>query len=169
MNDKPKTGAGRLPPPLEHRFLKGSSGNKRGRPKGSIDLKRVTRKVALKKHRVVINGRPVRKMLLELVIEQVVRGAASGAPSMVSLHNEIRAKVRPMEEKQQGGLLVVPETLSNEEVIAQEETRTGDTQDPTTYVNHKGEEFCKAVRGIPTPLGEAILASHRRWHKRHGY
>jgi hypothetical protein len=169
MNDKPKTGPGRLPPPLEHRFLKGSSGNKRGRPKGSIDLKRVTRKVALKKHRVVINGRPVRKMLLELVIEQVVRGAASGAPSMVSLHNEIRAKVRPMEEKQQGGLLVVPETLSNEEVIAQEETRTGDTQDPTTYVNHKGEEFCKAVRGIPTPLGEAILASHRRWHKRHGY
>jgi hypothetical protein len=99
----------------------------------------------------------------------VVRGAASGAPSMVSLHNEIRAKVRPMEEKKQGGLLVVPETLSNEEVIAQEETRTGDTQDPTTYVNHKGEEFCKAVRGIPTPLGEAILASHRRWHKRHGY
>jgi hypothetical protein len=169
MNDNSQSGSGRMPPPEEHRFLKGSSGNKRGRPKGSIDLKKLTRKVALKKHRIVVNGRPIRKTLLQLVIEAVVRGAASGAPSMVSLHNEIRAKVRPMEEKKQGGLLVVPETLSNEEVIAQEETRTGDTQDPTTYVNHKGEEFCKAVRGIPTPLGEAILASHRRWHKRHGY
>jgi hypothetical protein len=169
MNDNSQSGSGRMPPPEAHRFLKGSSGNKRGRPKGSIDLKKLTRKVALKKHRIVVNGRPIRKTLLQLVIEAVVRGAASGAPSMVSLHNEIRSKVRPMEEKQQGGLLVVPESLSNEEVIAQEETRTGDTQDPTTYVNHKGEEFCKAVRGIPTPLGEAILASHRRWHKRHGY
>src|SRR6202158_1962536 len=109
MNDKPKNGPGRMPPPVEHRFLKGSSGNKRGRPKGSIDLKKLTRKVALKKHRVVVNGRSVRKTLLQLVIESVIRGAASGAPSMVSLHNEIRAKVRPMEEKQQGGLLVVPE------------------------------------------------------------
>ena len=164
MNDKPKNGPGRMPPPVEHRFLKGSSGNKRGRPKGSIDLKKLTRKVALKKHRVVVNGRSVRKTLLQLVIESVIRGAASGAPSMVSLHNEIRAKVRPMEEKQQGGLLVVPEGLPAEEFIAKEEARTADAQDPTTYVNHKGEEFCKAVQGIPTPLGEAILASHRRWH-----
>jgi hypothetical protein len=153
-------------PPVEHRFLKGSSGNKRGRPKGSIDLKKLTRTVALKKHRVTVNGRPVRKTLLELVVETVIRGAASGAPSMVSLHNAIRAKVRPMEEKQQGGLLVVPEGLSTEEFIAKEEARNASAQDPTTYVNHKGEEFCKAVGGIPTPLGEAILASHRRWNHR---
>ena len=166
MNDKPQNGPGRMPPPVEHRFLKGSSGNKRGRPKGSIDLKKLTRKVALKKHRIVVNGRPLRKTLLQLVIETVVRGAASGAPSMVSLHTEIRAKVRPMEEKQQGGLLVVPEGLPAEEFKAKEEARTADAQDPTTYVNHKGEEFCKAVKGIPTPLGEAILASHRRWNNR---
>src|SRR6202165_1457421 len=165
MNDKPKNGPGRMPPPVEHRFLKGSSGNKRGRPKGSIDLKKLTRKVALKKHRIVVNDRPIRKTLFQLVIETVVRGAASGAPSMVSLHNEIRAKVRPMEEKQQHcGLLVVPEGLPAEEFIAKEKARTADAQDPTTYVNHKGEELRKAVMGIPTPLGEAILASHRRWN-----
>ena len=162
MSDKPKNGPGRMPPPVEHRFLKGSCGNKRGRPKGSIDLKKLTRKVALKKHRVVVNGRSVRKTLLQLVIESVIRGAASGAPSMVSLHNEIRARVRPG-EKQPGGLLVVPEGLSTEEFIAKEEARNADAQDPTTYVNHKGEQFCKAVTGIKTPLGEAILASHRRW------
>src|SRR5258708_30826231 len=114
MNDKPQNGPGRMPPPVEHRFLKGSSGNKQGRPKGSIDLKKLTRKVALKKHRVLVNGRPVRKTLFQLVIESVIRGAASGAPSMVSLHNEIRAKVRPMEQKQQCALLVVPEGLPAE-------------------------------------------------------
>jgi hypothetical protein len=166
MNDKPQNGPGRMPPPAEHRFLKGSSGNKRGRPKGSIDLKKLTRKVALKKHRIVVNGRPVRKTLFQLVIETVIRGAASGAPSMVSLHNEIRAMVRPMEEQQPGGLLVVPETSSStEEFIAEEEARNAGAQDPSTYVNHKGEEFCKAVKGVPTPLGEAILASYLRWVK----
>jgi Family of unknown function (DUF5681) len=168
MNDKPQNGPGRMPPPVEHRFLKGSSGNKRGRPKGSIDLKKLTRKVALKKHRIVVNGRPIRKTLFQLVIETVVRGAASGAPSMVSLHNEIRAKVRPMEEKQPGGLLVVPEGLSSEEFVAKEEARNAEAQDPSTYVNHKSEEFCKAVGRIPTPLGEAILASYRRWNKSSG-
>jgi Family of unknown function (DUF5681) len=162
MNDKPKNGPGRTPPPVEHRFLKGSSGNKRGRPKGSIDLKKIIRKVALKKHRVVVNGRSVRKTLLQLVIESMIRGAASGAPSMVSLHNEIRAKVRPG-EKQPGGLLLVPEIISTEEFVAEEEARNADALDPSTYVNHKAEEFCKAVSGIRTPLGEAILASHRRW------
>ena len=30
MNEKPQNGPGRMPPPVEHRFLKGSSGNKRG-------------------------------------------------------------------------------------------------------------------------------------------
>jgi hypothetical protein len=163
MNDRPKLGPGHTPPPAEHRFLKGTSGNKRGRPKGAVSLKKLTHKVARKKHRVVVDGRVVRKTLLQLVIEVVIRGAASGAPSMAVLQKEIRAKVRPQEGEKPGGLLVVPEVLPVEEFIAQEEERNADAQDPTTYVNHKSEEFCKAVKGIPTPLGEAILASHNRW------
>ena len=160
-NDEPKAGNGRTPPPPEHRFLKGTSGNKRGRPKGSVSLKKLTRKVALRKHRLGPDG-PA-KTLLQHVIEAMIRGAASGVPSMVALNNEIRAKIHPQEEKQQGGLLVVPEVLSEEEWIAQAERRNATAEDPSTYVDHKSEEFCKAVRGIPTPLGEAILAGHRRW------
>src|SRR5882757_220097 len=98
MNDRPKLGPGRMPPPAEHRFLRGTSGNKRGRPKGAVSLKRLARKVALKKHRVVVDGRTVHKTLLELVIEAMIRGAASGLPSMVALHNVLRAKIRPTEE-----------------------------------------------------------------------
>jgi hypothetical protein len=167
MDDKSKNVSGRTPPPVEYRFLKGSSGNKRGRPKGAVSLKKLIRKVALKKHRVVVEGRVLRKTLLELVIEVMIRGAASGAPSMASLHNEIRSKVRPQESVEQGGLLVVPEPLSREEWTAQAEERNAQApDDPTDYVDHKVEEFCKAVRGVRTPLGEAILASHRRWGTR---
>jgi hypothetical protein len=162
-NNEPKTGNGRTPPPSEHRFLKGTSGNKRGRPKGAVSLKRLTRKVALKKHRVMVDGRAIHRTLLQLVLEAMIRGAASGAPSMVALTNEIRAKIHPTEEKKQGGLLVVPEVLTAEEWQAQAEARNAVARDPTTYVNHWTEEFCKAVRGVATPLGEAILASQRRW------
>src|SRR5258706_5265391 len=160
MSDKPEVAPGRTPPPPEHRFLKGTSGNKRGRPKGP-SLKKLTRKVALRKHR--LGPESPAKTLLRHVIEAMIRGAARGAPSMVALNNEIRTKIRPQQEKQQGGLLVVPEVLSVEEWTGQAEKHNAVAQDPTTYVDHKSEEFCKAVSGISTPLGEAILASYRRW------
>lgn len=161
MADKPKLGPGRTPPPIEHRFLKGTSGNKRGRPKGTVSLKKLTRKVALRKHRLGPEG-PA-KPLLRLVIEAMIRGAASGIPSMVAINNEIRAKIHPQQEKLPGGLLVVPAVMTPAEFIEAMEKVSADARDPSTYVNHKAEEFCKAVAGIPTRLGEAILASHRRW------
>jgi hypothetical protein len=162
MSEAP-AGPGRKPPPAEHRFLKGASGNKSGRPKGTVSLKKLTRKVALKKHRVVVEGRVLHKTLLELVIEAMMLGVVSGAPSMATLHKQIRAKVSPPEGEKRGGLLVVPEVLTAEEWTVQAESHNAVAQDPTDYVDHKVEEFCKAVQGIRTPLGEAILASHRRW------
>jgi hypothetical protein len=79
------------------------------------------------------------------------------------LHKEIRSKVHRQEGEKPGGLLLVPEVLSPEEFIAQAEARNALAQDPSENVDHKVEEFCKAVQGIPTPLGEAVLASYRRW------
>src|ERR1700737_2234178 len=69
---KQPIGPGRTPPPAEHRFLKGSCGNKRGRPKGTVSLKKLTRKVALKKHHVVVEGRVLHKTLLALVIGAMI-------------------------------------------------------------------------------------------------
>jgi hypothetical protein len=161
MANTPNFGAGRTPPPIEHRFLKGTSGNKRGRPKGSGSLKKVTRKVALRKHRLGPEG-PA-KPLLQLVLESMIRGAASGAPSMVALNNEIRSKLEPQEDNLGGGLLVVPAVLTETEFLESEKKRDADAGDPSTFVNHRSEEFCKAASGIRTPLGEALLAFHRRW------
>ena len=113
MRSKDNERSGRVPPPEEHRFLKGTSGNKRGRPKGSISIKKLTRKVALRKHRLGPDG-PA-KPLLRLVFEAMVRGAATGAPSLVTLCDEMRSKILPIEERQPGGLLVVPAEVSQED------------------------------------------------------
>jgi hypothetical protein len=163
MDDALKSPPGRKPPPAQHQFLKGTSGNKRGRPKGSVDLKKLTCKVARKKHAVKVDGKIVRKTLLQLVIESTAREAAAGVPSMVALIGQIRAKVSPTQERQDGGILLFPADLSVEEWIARAEARNANARDPTTYVNHKVEEMCKAARGIDSPLGEAVLAFHRRW------
>jgi len=163
MDDTQKPEPGRKPPPAEHYFLRGTTGNKKGRPKGSIDTKRLTRKVANKKHAVRVDGRIVRKTLLQLVIESMIREAAAGKPSMVALVDQIRSKICPAQGKQEGGFLLVPATGSMEECIAEEEARNANALEPGTYVNHKVEEMCKAASGIYSPLGEAVLAFHRRW------
>jgi hypothetical protein len=165
MDDALKSPPGRKPPPAEHQFLKGTSGNKRGRPKGSVDLKKLTCKVARKKHAVKVDGKILRKTLLQLVIESTAREAAMGVPSMVVLFAQIRAKVRPTQDEQNNGFMLAPADLSKQEFIAQEEARNANAQDPsdTDYVNHKVDEMCKAAKGIDSPLGEALLAFHRRW------
>lgn len=163
MDDAHNLRPGRKLPPVERQFLKGTSGNKKGRPKGSVDLKKLTRKVAQKKHAVKVDGKIVRKTLLQLVIESATREAAAGVPAMVTLIGQIRAKVSPTQDEQKVGLLLVPADLSPEEFIAQEEARNANAQEPGTYVNHKAEEFIKAAKGIDSPLGEALLAFHRRW------
>jgi hypothetical protein len=112
---------------------------------------------------VKVDGKIVRKTLLQLVIESATREAAAGVPAMVTLIGQIRAKVSPTQDEQKVGLLLVPADLSPEEFIAQEEARNANAQEPGTYVNHKAEEFIKAAKGIDSPLGEALLAFHKRW------
>jgi len=83
---------------------------------------------------------------------------------MVTILAELRAKVSPNEDLQPRGLLVVPATAESlEEFLAEEEARTRNAPDPATYVNHKAEEMGKAVMGLYTPLGSAVLKMHHRW------
>ena len=147
MSDALNPSPGRKPPPAEHQFLKGTSGNKRGRPKGSRDLKKITRKVALKKHAVKVNGKTVRKTLLQLVVELTAREAAAGAPAMVVLVGQVRAKVRPSRGRAEGRFPPRPRrsvagTIPGARRSSKrQQARTG------TYVDHKAEEFMKAARG----------------------
>lgn len=153
-------------PPIEHQFLKGRSGNSRGRRKGAVSLKRLTRKVALKKHKVKINGETICDTLLNLVIIKLTQDAASGKPSMVKLKRELRSQLLSGDVEDKGGFLVVPRVLSAEEWSAQADRRNAIAENPETRVEHPDAERLKAVLADPTSeLGRAKIRFENRWGK----
>ena len=68
-------------PPAHTRFRKGESGNRRGRPKGTLNLATVLERTL--RERVIINENGRRKEItkLEAAVKQMVNKAASGDPA----------------------------------------------------------------------------------------
>ena len=165
--EKPGSGTsaeGRTPPPPEKRFPKGRSGNPAGRPKGAISLSLLTRKVALKKHRVPIDGKTRRITLLELLIFKARAMAASGHPGAAAQINWLRAQIAQSDaDLAIGGFLLAPAPLTLEDFIAKEEARNAGKVEPGTEIDVESEEFLKAVRREPSPLGEALQAFHKKY------
>jgi hypothetical protein len=159
------TAEGRVAPPEEYRIPKGKSGNYKGRPRGSVSLKGLARKVAGTKHSAVIDGEPQRLTLRELVVlktrAMALGGHAGAAAIMRDLWN-----VMAEPEPEESGLLLAPAELSQEEWIARAEARNANAVEPGTEVNVQTEEFLKAARGEPSPLGEALLAFQRKYGAR---
>lgn len=153
----------RTPPPIESQFPKGRSGNPAGRPKGSNELTRITRKVALKKHSVNIEGKRRRITTLDLLILKAKAMAASGHPGAFGLINWLRSQTGPSDAEAEGGFLLVPATVTPEEFMAEEEVRNAGKVEPGTEINIENEEFLKAVRGESSPLGEAIRSFYIKY------
>jgi hypothetical protein len=164
MQNSGRSAKGRTAPPPESQFRKGQSGNPAGRPKGSISINGLTRKVAQKKHRVFIEGKPRRVTTLDLLILKTQAMAASGHVAAARLMNWVRSETQPSDEEiAEGGFLLVPEVMTAEEFIAKEEARTSQMVEPGTEINIATEEFLKACRGEPSPLGEALCAFHKKY------
>lgn len=155
---------GRLPPPAETRFLKGTSGNPRGRPKGLVSLEAITRKFALRQRTISIGGKPQRLSALAITLQVLKAQAVDGKPTATRLINELRVRMSPAEPELDGKLLLVPAPLSMEEYSARVEEQNKQAVEPGTAINLETEEFLKAVRGEPTELGQALLARHRKYH-----
>jgi Family of unknown function (DUF5681) len=157
--------AGRTPPPAESQFRKGRSGNPAGRPKGSISLHRITRKVALQKHLVTIDGKPCRVTALELLILKLKAMAASGHPGAAAQINWLRSQTELSESDVAiGGFLIAPAPVTPVEFMAEEEARNAGKVEPGTEINIESEEFLKAVRGEVSPLGEALCAFYKKYN-----
>jgi Family of unknown function (DUF5681) len=154
---------GRVPPPEEYRIPKGKSGNYKGRPRGSVSRSKLIRKVANTTHRVGIDGISQRRTLLELLILKIQAMALNGNAGAASLMNDLFGLAIPPEPPEGCGFLLVPAPVSLEELMADEEARNAGALEPGTFVNIKAEEFSKAARGEPSPLGEALLAFHRKY------
>ncbi|MCP1834156.1 hypothetical protein J2R76_002493 [Bradyrhizobium sp. USDA 4532] len=56
-----------------------------------------------------------------------------------------------------------PEALTEDEWIKREEEANRHKIEPGTEINVEADEFLKAVRGEPSPLGEALLAFHEKY------
>jgi hypothetical protein len=187
MANESKPVSGRKPPPPQYRFLKGKSGNPKGRPKGSVSPRQIVQKVALKTIVISYRGRPVKQTILEHVLDALKREVARGLPSMMTEYARISTKLDPPPEDQRGGFLVTPEGLTQEEWIAQAEKRNARARDPSlpwepdapdaeaeaaaaaaaVVAQRKQKlvlvELEKARLGLPSPLGHAMLTYERKW------
>ncbi|WP_166294502.1 hypothetical protein [Bradyrhizobium sp. 2S1] len=61
-------------------------------------------------------------------------------------------------------MLLVPEPLTVEEWIQSALEDNKHKKEPGTEINVEASEFLKAARDEPSPLGEALLAFHRKYH-----
>jgi hypothetical protein len=165
---------------VKYRFLKGKSGNPRGRPKGAVSQRTIARRVAFKKVRVSYGGESVCQTVIEHLLDALKREATRGKPSMVAELSRILNKLTPSPEDRRGGFLVVPAPLTHEEAIAQAEKHNATARDPSLPYEPDPEteakaaaarkdqalvdaEVAKAQKGLPSPLGEAMLAFKRKW------
>jgi hypothetical protein len=165
MADKKKItpAQGRTPPPPEKHFLKGQSGNPAGRPKGTVSIKGITRKVARKTRRMKIDGKFRKISTSDLLILKLNSMAALGKPGTAAVVGWLRDKVTlPEETASQAGILLVPAEVTPEEFMAEMEICNIGKVKPGTEVDVEHEEYMKAVRGEPSPLGEAIRAFHKK-------
>ena len=74
----PPEGAGYGQPPKHTQFQKGKSGNPKGRPKESREIPAMLWRVLRKRIGISENGIAKRKQMLEIVIMQMVKQAATG-------------------------------------------------------------------------------------------
>lgn len=158
---------GRKPPPSESRFRKGQSGNSAGRPKGAVSIRGITARFASQKLRFNLSGRRQKRARLDIVLHRLLALAASGSPAAAEQLHKLRAKITPPEPDSKGGVLLVPEILSEQEWIAREQERNKDKVEPGTATNLDAEEFIKAVRGEPTIYGKALLAHYNKYRDQH--
>ena len=181
MPDESNPPGGRKPPPVEYRFVKGRSGNPRGRPPNSMSLSNVTPKIAMKKISVTYGGVAKYQTVIEHIFDTLKREAARGIPAMIELLEQIYHKLSPPADNRPGGFLIVPETLTHAVAIAQMNKHNATARDPSLPLDPKSArdrlaaaqmqldpalaELEKARQGFPSPLGQAMLAYQRKWRQ----
>ena len=93
--------------------------------------------------------------------------AATGNPGAARLINWLRSQTEPSEASSGAKIALVAAPLTQEEFMAKEEVRNAGKLEPGTFVDLKAEEFLKAVRGEPSPLGEALESFHKKYGAGH--
>lgn len=102
-------------PSRRSRFKPGRSGNRNGRPNGAKSHRQVVENVAGEIHSVVENGEPRRRSTLELVLLSLRNRTFDGHVSAYRLFRELLERYGVQEPSEDGGYLIMPEPLTEEE------------------------------------------------------
>ena len=116
--EKSKTGkVGYGQPPKETQYKKGQSGNSRGRPPKSRGLRAIAQLVFSEKQRLANQpkGARVKYSILEVVVMSLKHLATGGHAPAATYLEKFSDRHGPQKTPLRGGLLVVPERLTEEE------------------------------------------------------
>ena len=102
-------------PPRQHSFKKGTSGNPRGRPKGSRGKRKIAENILLERHEVIENGVTKVRTTLELILLSLRQQAFEGDTRAAKSMQVIEEKYGPQEPDKRAGVLVVPGRVTQEE------------------------------------------------------
>jgi hypothetical protein len=117
--DKQSYEIGYCRPPKKSQFVKGRSGNAKGRPKGSQNISSIVSKMANERITITINGRQKRVTKAQAAAMQLANKSASGDPKATS---ELFRLIGQGEEKAQKA---PPElTLESQEELLQDVLQT---------------------------------------------
>ncbi len=119
-SDKPSS-VGRNSPPVEHQFKPGQSGNPRGRPPSSRNVKTIVQEFARERHKVKEGGRRRSVTTLELLLRLLVGMSLNGDVRASKLLDRLRDQYDPNTKDLE--YLVVPEDLSAEEWVRRQKIR----------------------------------------------
>ena len=100
-------------PPRQHSFKKGTSGNPRGRPKGSRGKRKIAENILLERHEVIENGVTKVRTTLELILlslrQQAFEGDTRASKSMQVIIRSI--------EQTQPGIKIDPASRSASQLL----------------------------------------------------
>lgn len=110
MTTPKKSPVGRGAPPSKHKFGADKPGNRRGRPKGSKNVKTILRDIAQEKHTIWEGDRYVTLTTVDLLLHVVKIKAMNGDIQADKLIDRYLDRQTPPSDI--GGCLVVPEPMS---------------------------------------------------------
>ena len=104
-------------PPPGLRFGEGQPPNLGGRPPGSLNRKTIIKRVAAKRHRIKLDGRPRTKNTLDLVLRAIRTAASRGEVTAFDLQEDLKGRfgLRPSRTLQ--AVLILGEKLTGEEWV----------------------------------------------------
>lgn len=115
MSTDDKTVVGHKRPPVEHRFGPGKPGNRRGRPKGSRNIKTIVQEFAQEKHKLKVDGRARRLATVDLLLLKLCAKAMDGDVQAAKHVERLRDFYTPVLTR--CGYLIVPGQVSVEEWV----------------------------------------------------